>query len=345
MGIVTCCSCGLCNKKQIQETTPHTQECESLLYYERQLELDSSSSTSSSMSSSQSTSCLSSTDSSNNSSSNTSIAINENETITKNSKLIEDELVRVRINGCSTWLESHIMDILENNKYRVRIHRSNEYDKYIDNKYIRIINEDSLRKNSKYAEKITHESHIPKDIIDLYLNGRKCHKHLKCLSNIILELYNSINKDSYLEQRMYNIDYMQSRFISIEILNFCFQSQYYWRVHCFWCKKFNVQMCRASCRSHVILAGATVNGYFGESLTLMAFCDECNTELDYEDYSFRCENKEHDICLKCFWNKIKQYHMFNNIMQSNDIHIDRYSKQCIIEYVVGSMRKFNDDTT
>eukprot|EP00483_Globobulimina_turgida_P011953 UN11975 len=199
----------------------------------------------------------------------------KNELPDVNAKFEEDEAIKVRIDGCTTWLESRIVDILENNKYRIRIRRAAAADctQYIKDKYIRIMDGDEIRKNSKNAEKITQNSCIEKGIIDLYLCGRECQIHLKVLSDLILELHNSLNNDSLYDSRRYNIDYMQSRFVSIEILNYCFGAQYYWRLHCFRCKDFGVKMFRSTCRSHVISSGAiSAVGCNGQSLSLVAFC-------------------------------------------------------------------------
>lgn len=38
-------------------------------------------------------------------------------------------------------------------------------------------------------------------------------------------------------------------------------------------------MHKSTCRQHVISAVAKSAGYHDDSLSLMTFCDECNTEL------------------------------------------------------------------
>ena len=283
------------------------------------------------------------------------------------SKYREDEEVRVRIETCSTWLESHIVDYCGDHKYRIRIHRSPEFARFINGKYLRIVDEDDLRHNSKIPEPITSDSEIGQGIIDLYLNGRKCLTELNTLAQSFHQLYNNKWLTTYRyflflfflffvviffifyccvysQRRVYGIEYIEARFVAMEIMNYCFDEKYHWRLYCFWCKQLDAKMYRESCRHHVIGSGATSQGYYGQQLSLMAFCDECNTELNYEDYSYRCINKQHDICIKCVWNKILKYNRIQIIIKPilmDNIGLDRYSCQCIIEYMVGNIRKFD----
>ena len=134
-----------------------------------------------------------------------------------------------------------------------------------------------------------------------------------------------------------------ARYFAIEILNYCQPAKFHWRLFCFWCRDEEVEMHRSTCRQHVIAAGAKSDGYYGDSLSLMAFCDECNTELAYEDYSYRCANKEHDICLNCVFSKCVNYQKRLNEIRKilmDDNGMDRYSCQIVFECIAGNVRKF-----
>ena len=264
----------------------------------------------------------------------------------EDNKFREGEQVRCRIDGCTTWLEAQVVDILEDEKFRIRLYRGvdDHVAQIIKSKWIRIVTLDKIRKNSKMAPRITLESNVEQGLIDLYLNGRSCHAHLKQLSASILTLYNQQNKnqmdvdDEWTSYRLrkLNINYMESRMIAMEILSFCYEPAYKLRVHCFWCNRFGVNMRRKVVRSHLIASGAVNVGY-GTDLSLMGFCDLCNTELDDADYSFRCDTKEHDICMQCLW-KVKQQHIdLNRLLEATVVCLDHYSVQCIADYVVGDV--------
>lgn len=107
----------------------------------------------------------------------------------------------------------------------------------------------------------------------------------------------------------------------------------------------NVPMRRASCRQHLLQSGATSMGFSGKQLSLEAFCDACNTSMDYEDFSFRCANGEHDICLPCVWPRIQEYRRVNGAVAAvaESIGLDVYTAQCVVEYCVGRMRQFEND--
>eukprot|EP01083_Nonionella_stella_P164647 545599_1 len=254
-------------------------------------------------------------------------------------KYSENDPVRVCIPGCNTWLESIVVEVMGNEKYLICINEygSSKYQQYIQDNHFRVVHEYQIKKCSKRTSKITANSSIKRSIVDLYLNGGKCRRYVKPLTNSILRLCNRVNNQ---------MDYSQSRFIALQILSYCFEETFHWRIYCFWCNA-EAPMYRCRCRAHVIAAsganieGAPANG----NLSLIVFCDECDTELEYDDYSYRCTNKQHDICLECLWNKIKEYKKIKRSLQRSlgkQLNIDVI--ECVTQYVVGDMRKFTSES-
>ena len=261
-------------------------------------------------------------------------------------KFKEDEEVYVQIPGWNGWVKGYVAIIGKGGKFLIRLcrHVDDEVARIINSKWVRAVSIDNIRKSFTAAREITIESNVEQGLIDFYLNGRPT-KNLQLLSKSILKSHNKqIRLDfprqmSLFRKRRY-MKFMESRMISMEVLDYCLEPAYKTRVYCLWCEQSGVKMTRGRVRSNLFSLGTSTDERFGYDLSVFGNCDSCNFALDNSDYAFQCETKEHDVWMECLWKVKKEHVALSQQVRVSAAYLDHYSVQCIADYAVGDIRQF-----
>ena len=263
------------------------------------------------------------------------------------------------------WLDSRVLELLPDLQYKIEMC-------YRFERIIQTVGEDELKPGATKEMNINDLSaHEYMDIQDLYFQGRNIPNDVYTSMVRSIDIY--VDKYYYSRKSIYgyvfrdpigNKNKHTAKWLSFNILTYIYNdSKFKWRAKCFYCDhKFISKLSindrkkeikngiynridsnvfkKDVCRRHV-MKKPLIMGNYDKEYSVFIFCDECNSEIHYDNVSYRCQYNLHDICLNCFNNKIKIYKEIKETL-NNCLHkyLDIYSILEIIFFVCGEIIQF-----
>ncbi|ETO22404.1 hypothetical protein RFI_14797 [Reticulomyxa filosa] len=281
----------------------------------------------------------------------------------------EAEQVEVLPENETMWEKGFIVQVLKDDKYMVR-HRKNFNGDYSYNMFkaqqIRLPT--TKWKNNGPSQL----DDIVKDVMEVLLDGPESNNNetsdrntqsqplnvmlAMCNTWCDTDLYSDLLYRDNPESFHMGADFFTSRMLGVNVMQFLYPNKYRWKVHCFWCypssqRRDPVWMVRDTVHHHLVTdtANNCYNNWIPRNkiktapvIIVQVFCDYCNVEMLEHDYSFRCSEYKHDICLKCFHTLYREH---NNLLRIlTDLLQRRLNSDCIFEivcYTVGHILKFD----
>ena len=106
-----------------------------------------------------------------------------------------------------------------------------------------------------------------------------------------------------------------SKYLALNILSYTGKtSNMSYKLNCIWCGVDDILMNKITPRRRLLLNGVS----YDRRVTVL--CDNCGFVFHRDDVIYTCDNDNHDVCIKCIWQKVKGFQSILNTLNEIDFY-------------------------